>query len=80
MHFHSQEPGAPLTPLLAVKARAENTTMAKIKKKKRRTSPTDDTHKPYSRTYAARLAKQVADELNDSRRVSAPRKKSRSKA
>jgi hypothetical protein len=49
------------------------------KKKTRRTSPPDDARQLYSRTYAARLAKQVADELNDPRRGRPPRKKSRSK-
>jgi len=89
MTFHYQEPGAPLTPLFAVNAvtdrapqaslSAENTTMPK-KKKTRRTSPTEDTQNLYTRTYAARLAKQVADELDNSRRGRAPRKKTHRKA
>jgi len=49
-------------------------------KKTRGTSPTDDTQKRYSSTYAERLAKQVADELKNSRGAPAPRKKSRRKA
>lgn len=54
--------------------------MPKNKKKTRGTSLTDDAQKLYSRTYAERLAKQVADELKNSRRAPAPRKKSRRKA
>jgi hypothetical protein len=53
--------------------------MPKNKKKTRRTSPTDDAQKLYSRSYAARLAKQVADELNNSRGGRAARKKSHGK-
>jgi len=54
--------------------------MPNKKKKTLRTTQTDDTQNLYTRTYATRLAKQVADELGDSRRGQPPRKKSRSKA
>jgi len=54
--------------------------MPKNKKKTRGSSPSDHAQKLYSSTYAERLAKQVADELKNSRRVHAPRKKSQRKA
>jgi hypothetical protein len=54
--------------------------MPKKKKKTRTTSPTEHTQKLYSSTYAERLAKQVADELKNSRGAAAPRKKSRRRA
>lgn len=48
--------------------------MPKSTKNARNAPPPEDTQKLYARAYAARLAKQVDDELSSSRRPK-PRKK-----
>jgi hypothetical protein len=54
--------------------------MPKSKKGSGKPEPAEDTQKLYAHAYAARLAKQVADELESSRRKAARPKKSDSKA
>jgi hypothetical protein len=49
--------------------------MPKTKKASRESPPAEDTQKLYARAYGSRLAKQVTDELDSSRRKPAPRKK-----
>jgi len=53
--------------------------MAKSRKALRKTEPAEDTRKLYARAYASRLAKQVGEEREVSRRATAPRKKPRPK-
>jgi hypothetical protein len=48
--------------------------MPRSKKGSRKTEPAEDTQKLYARAYASRLAKQVGEELESSRRAT-PRKK-----
>lgn len=52
----------------------EETIMPK-KKESRDAPPVEDTQKLYARAYGARLAKQVAEELESSRRAAKARKK-----
>ena len=49
--------------------------MPKSKKGSRTTEPAEDAQKLYARAYASRLAKQVTQELDSSRRTSEGRKK-----
>jgi hypothetical protein len=49
--------------------------MPKSRKGAGGTPPAEDTQKVFARNYAARLAKQVADQIGSSRRPTAPRKK-----
>jgi hypothetical protein len=53
--------------------------MPKSKKALRKTEPAEDTRKLYARAYASRLAKQVGEEREVSRRTATPRKKPRPK-
>jgi hypothetical protein len=53
--------------------------MAKSKKGFRKTEPAEDIQKLYARAYASRLAKEVGDEREVSRRTTRPRKKLRPK-
>ena len=54
--------------------------MPKSKKGSRSPEPAEDTQKIYAHAYAARLAKQVAEELEGSRRKAARPKKPDGKA
>jgi hypothetical protein len=54
--------------------------MPKSKQDKRQTRPAEDTQKLYARAYGARLAKQIGEELESSRRKPPPRTKPNSKA
>jgi hypothetical protein len=54
--------------------------MPMSKKGSRSSESAEDTQKLYAHAYAARLAKQVAEELESSRRKAARPKKSDSKA
>jgi len=53
--------------------------MPKSKKGPGKPEPAEDTQKLYAHAYAARLAKQVAEELESSRRKAARPKKSNGK-
>jgi hypothetical protein len=57
----------------------EETVMAKSKKGSRKAEPAENTQKFYARAYASRLAKQVGEEPEVSRRTTTPRKKPRAK-
>jgi ribosomal protein L18E len=54
--------------------------MPKSKKGSANTEPAEDTQKLYARAYAARLAKQVAEQLESSRRKATDGKKPNGKA
>ena len=62
-----------------VRVVGEETAMPKSKKALRKTEPAEDTQKLYARAYASRLAKQVGEEREVSRRTTTPRKKPRPK-
>jgi hypothetical protein len=49
--------------------------MRKSRKDFRTTAPAEATHRLYARAYGSRLAKQVGEELETSRRSQTPRKK-----
>jgi hypothetical protein len=59
---------------------AEETVMPKSRKEARNSPSSEDTQKLYARSYGSRLAKQVAEELESSRRKATDRKKPDSKA
>jgi hypothetical protein len=53
--------------------------MPKSKQRFGKTRPLEDTQKLYARAYASRLAHQVGEELEVSRRTTTPRKKANAK-
>ena len=60
----------------AGRAAAEETIMPKSTKEPRGARPPEDTQKIYAHAYGARLAKQVEEELESSRRKATRHKKS----
>jgi hypothetical protein len=54
--------------------------MPKSKKASAKTQPAEDTQKLYARAYASRLAKQVSEEFESSRRATTTRKKPTTKS